>query len=174
MESGKLKAVVGFFSTKAQAESATDELWHAGFRHDQIGMAVPGGQLREATTGSAPMEEKAAAGTTKGAVTGGVLGAAAGITAAALVPGVGPILAGALLIGGAVGAATGAAVGTFAGPFLAMGFSEEEARHLGDEIKGGRTVLVVRPDDLGQAEKTVEVVRSHGGQLKEQIPVGAQ
>lgn len=163
MDQTKLNPVVGFFATKAQAESATDELWHSGFHHDQVGMAAPGGEVHEATTRTEAMEEKAADGTTRGAVAGGLLGTAAGAAVAALVPGVGPLLAGGLL---AAGAAAGAAVGTFAGPFVAMGFSDAEARRLGNEVKGGRTVLVVRPSDRGQTEKAVEVIHSHGGQIE--------
>jgi len=167
MDRNTPRTVVGFFPTRAQAESATDELWHWGFTHDQIGMAIPGGTVHEATTGSEALEETAAGGTTKGALTGGIVGALAGASVASLLPGIGPILATGMLAGAAVGGAAGAAVGTFAGPFLAMGFSETEARRLGDEVKGGRTLLVVRAHGEPEADKVVEVVHSHGGQIDE-------
>jgi uncharacterized membrane protein len=159
MEQNKPSDVVGFFTTKAQAESATDELWRAGLRHNQIGMAVPGGDVHQATTRSEAIEETAASGTARGAVTGGVVGLIGGAALAVLVP------AGGLLL--LVGAAAGAAVGAYAGPFLAMGRSKEKARPLGeDKVKGGRTVLVVRPDKVTQSEKAVEVIHSHGGHIE--------
>jgi uncharacterized membrane protein len=167
MDPNRPKAVVALFASRAQAESATDELWHAGFRHNQIGMAVPGGPEHEATTRTEQVEERAATGTTRGAMTGGVLGAVAGAAAISFVPGVGPVLAGELLLGVVVGGAAGAAVGTFAGPFLAMGLAEDEAHYFGNEVRGGRTVLVVKPEDVTQEQKAIEVMRSHGGEIAE-------
>ncbi len=63
--------VTAVFDTRGKAESAIDNLRHAGFRHDQIGILTPGGHVAEATTSTEKTEEKAAT----GAVTGAVLAA---------------------------------------------------------------------------------------------------
>lgn len=91
--------VVGVFAKRAQAEGAIDELWHAGYTKDQVGMAFPGEAPHRATTATEALEEKAANGTVAGAVTGGALGAIAGAAVVAAIPGIGPILAMGLLLG---------------------------------------------------------------------------
>src|SRR4051812_22216014 len=97
-------AVVAVFPTRGQAEGAIDELWHAGFRHDQVGVITPGG-VQEATTHTDGAEATAAGGAATGAVAGGAIGAIIGAAAVGAIPGIGPILAGGLLAGVATGAA---------------------------------------------------------------------
>ena len=59
--------VTAVFDNRGQAESAIDNLWHAGFRHDQIGIVMPGGQVAEATTATEATEENAADAAVRGA-----------------------------------------------------------------------------------------------------------
>src|SRR5712691_5867092 len=110
MAGTEFATVVAVFDDRAQAESAIDDLWHTGFRHDQIGIASPGGRLTEAQTPTGAREDKAATGAATGAVTGGALGVLAGTLAMVLLPGVGAVLTGGLLAGIIGGAAAGAAV----------------------------------------------------------------
>src|SRR5260370_42067547 len=70
--------VTAVFDNRGQAESAIDNLWHAGFRHDQVGILMPGGQGTEATTATEETEENAATGAVTGAAAGGTIGAVAG------------------------------------------------------------------------------------------------
>jgi hypothetical protein len=149
------------FDTRGQAESAIDELWHEGFAHDQIGIVSPGGQNVEATTATEQIEENAANGAVAGAVSGGTLGALAGALVTGLVPGLGPVLAGGILTAIVLGGATGAAVGSYLGPFVALGFSEDEARHYARELKAGRTVVTVRADN--RTAEVLTILHSHGG-----------
>jgi hypothetical protein len=157
--------VVAIFEQRGQATSAIDELEHAGFRHDQIGLATPGGPLHEATTPTHEREKDAADGAAAGAVTGGVAGALGGALVAALVPGVGPILAGGFLAGilaGTVGgAAAGAALGGWIGPFVAMGVHEEDVHRYGRELQAGRTIVVVKAED--RREEAQQILHDHGG-----------
>jgi hypothetical protein len=153
--------VAAVFDTRGQAESAIDELWHMGFAHDQVGIVTPGGREVEATTRMEPAEERAAGGAVTGAVAGGTVGAVAGALAAGLIPGVGPVLAGGMLTAIILGGAAGAAVGTYLGPFVALGFSEEEARHYERELKSGRTVVTVKGGD--RTAEAIAILHSHGG-----------
>jgi hypothetical protein len=136
--------VVGVFANRAQAEAAVDHLWHENFQHDQIGLAAPGELMHTAQTPEGRVEDTAARGAVTGAVAGGTVGAIAGALATGLIPGVGPIIAGGILTGMLTGAAAGAAVGTFAGPFIAMGFSHEQARAYEHSVRAGHTIVVVR------------------------------
>jgi hypothetical protein len=166
-----LSLVAAVFGNRGKAESAIDNLWHAGFRHDQIGILMPGGQLAPATTATEKTEENAAGGAVTGAAAGGAIGAVIGALVAAIIPGVGPVLAGGILAGLVFGGAAGAAVGSYLGPFVALGFSEDEARRYHDELKAGRTVVIVRAED--RAADAVTILRSHGGKTTDTSVHGA-
>jgi hypothetical protein len=155
--------LVAVFDTRGQAESAIDELWHAGFPHEQIGIAMPGGRVTEATTATERSEETAAEGAVAGSVVGGALGAIVGGLVAGLVPGIGPVVAGGILTGVVLGGAAGAAAGSYGGPFLALGLSDEEGKQVGQHLAAGRTVVVVRAGD--RSDEAFQVLRSHGGRI---------
>ncbi len=163
--------VTAVFENRGQAESAIDNLWHAGFRHDQIGVVMPGGQVTEATTATEKTEENAAQGAVTGATAGGAIGAIAGAVAAAVIPGVGPVIAGGILTGLVLGGAAGAAVGSYLGPFVALGFSKEDAQRYHSELKAGRTIVTVKAED--RAADAVAILRSHGGRTADTFRHGA-
>jgi hypothetical protein len=135
--------VVGVFEDAGWAEKAIDDLHHAGFADDQVGVLTRQG-VTEARTATGVLEAHAAQGALAGAVTGGTIGAVAGAAVVALVPGIGPVIAGGILAGVVGGLAAGAAVGPFAGPFIALGLSENEARHCEEAFHAGQTVVVVK------------------------------
>src|SRR5262245_55131712 len=156
--------LVAVFENRARAITAVDELEHAGFTKEQIGMAAPGGPLHEPDTAISRREEHVAAGAVEGAVTRGIAGAVSGALAATLIPGVGPILAGGFLTGilaGTVGgAAAGAALGGWFGPFIAMGVSQQDAERYRRELQDRRTIVVVKAGaNLDEAER---ILRDHG------------
>jgi hypothetical protein len=161
MASNRHSFVAVVFDVPGQAETAIDELRHAGFRQEEIGILAPGGQVHEAVTPIEKREEDAAQGAARGAIAGGAVGAAAGALAGALIPGIGPILAGGIFTGILLGGAAGAAAGSYAGPFIALGFSEHDADHYGNELKEGRTVVTVRADD--RVAEALSILHSHGG-----------
>jgi hypothetical protein len=163
--------VAAVFENRGKADSAIDNLWHAGFQHDQVGILTPGGGVSEATTATEKSEENAAEGAVAGAAAGGAIGAVAGALVAAFIPGVGPVLAGGILTAVVLGGAAGAAAGSYLGPFLALGFSEDEARRYHRELKAGRTVVTVRAED--RAADAVTILRSHGGQTESTSVHGA-
>lgn len=167
--------VVAVFDRREQAEVAIDGLWHAGFKHDQIGILVPGQGVREAQTPTGKVEDNAAGGAVTGAVTGGTLGAVAGAVLTGLIPGIGPVLAGGILTGLVTGAAAGAAVGVYLGPFVALGLTEDEARHYHERVQAGQTLVVVRPGEC--LDEAVKILRECGGhdirQQTREIPATA-
>jgi len=161
MQPSGQSTVAVVFDTAGQAESAIDELRHAGFRQDQIGILTPGGQVKEASTPTERTEEEAAGGAATGAIAGGAVGAAVGALAVALIPGIGPILAGGIFTGILLGGAAGAAAGSYAGPFIALGFSKDEEQHYKNELKQGRTVVTVHAED--RVAEVLSILRSHAG-----------
>lgn len=149
-------SLVAVFARRRQAEAAIDELWHAGFARDRIGMVLPGENAKQATTVTASAEDRAAEGAVTGAVAGGAVNALAGAIAVATLPGLG-----ALLVGGALtGIATGAALGSFAGPFVALGFSQRLAQQYEDAFRAGRSLVLVRAED--DVDKALTILKSHG------------
>src|SRR5262249_58280106 len=98
-------------------------------------------------------------------------GRGGGVRARAFLRGLGRVLAGGLRPGIVRGGAAGAAGGSYLGPFLALGFSEHEARHYHSELKAGRTVVMVRAED--RAADAVTILRSHGGQTASTSAHGA-
>jgi hypothetical protein len=147
------------YPSRSKAEAAVSELWHLGFPKDVIGLASPGEQLHQATTATEPVEEGAANGAIVGAVAGSALGVAAGAVAMAVFPWFGAILIGGNLMGIAGGAAAGAALGTYAGPFVAMGLTEKAAKHYGDQLRAGRSVVVVMAGH--RHKEAASVLKSH-------------
>src|SRR5436853_78695 len=98
---------VGVFTDRSQAEQALAGLRQAGFRDDQLGVAVKHEEPAEGPGGGGATH--AAEGGVAGAVTGVVVGSVLGAIAVSLIPGFGPILAGGILATLGAGAAAGAA-----------------------------------------------------------------
>jgi hypothetical protein len=159
MNTTSLTSVVAVYRTRGQAEAAIDQLYHAGFAKEQVGIMIPGEGIQQPVTQIEENEENSATGAVAGAMTGTAVGTIAGALAMVLIPGLGPILTGGALMGVIAGAATGAAVGSFAGPFLAMGFSEEDVHRYQTDLRSGRTVVVVQTD--GKQDRAIMILRSH-------------
>jgi hypothetical protein len=134
--------VLGVFDGPAQAAKAIAELKKAGFTDNDIGVASKewSKNFDKLDPGEQHVAEHGAIG---GGLIGGGLGAALGLVGAIAVPAAIPIFAGSALASMLVGAAAGAAGGVFVGPFIAMGFSEEEAGEHVKHIERGKTVLIV-------------------------------
>src|SRR5947209_2360005 len=139
------QTVVGVFTDRRHAEVAMDALRHSLFPAQDVGFLSPTGSGTADQTPTARIEHDAERGPITGAVTGGTVGAVAGAVAVALIPGIGQILIGGALLGVVGATAAGAALGTYLGPFLGMkNVNDSLARHVEQELKGGRTVVTVR------------------------------
>jgi hypothetical protein len=154
--------LLGIFPNRELAEGAIDDLEHAGYTANDIGIVAPGGQVEKAELPTGNQEEAAATGAEAGAVAGGSLGILAGALAIVAFPGIGLAVTGGILTVLAGATAAGAALGAFAGPFVAMGLTEEEAKHYENEFKAGRTIVAVRVRDLDHQDEVVTILRSHG------------
>jgi hypothetical protein len=157
--------LLGIFPIRELAEGAIDELEHTGYTPDEIGIMAPGGKMEKAELPTGEQEEAAATGAETGAIAGGSLGILAGALAAATIPGIGLAVTGGILTVIAGATAAGAALGAFAGPFIAMGLTEEEAKHYEKEFKAGRAIVAVKVRDPDQQDEVVTILRSHGATM---------
>jgi hypothetical protein len=153
--------IAAAFDTRAQAESAIDELWHEKFPKEQIGIAAPDAASPGEAMPRHQLEGSGAEGAAIGAVTGGAIGTAAGALLTVLVPGIGPVLTGGALAAIALGTAGGAAIGGYVGPFVTMGLSDQEARYFENQLKAGCSIVLVKAD--GRASEAADILRRHGG-----------
>lgn len=162
--------IAGMFHDRATAEAAINDLRAAGFRSDQVGIA-----MRDRTEQNTLVEETgthAAGGAVTGALGGGLLGGVVGflVGAGALaIPGIGPVVAGGLLAttfglaGGTAiaGAGIGAAAGGLVGALVGLGIPEEEARHFETGFKSGGILVTVKADE--RVMEAMTILERHGG-----------
>lgn len=152
--------VIGIFTERAQAECAEKELRRAGFKENQLGVAMRDEGNRDARAEGGEQGNKAGEGATKGLVTGGVVGGLLAAAAAMLLPGVGPVLAGGILATMVAGAATGAVAGGVLGSLVGLGIPEEEARYYEQQFEAGRIIMTARAN--GRHEEATRILRSCG------------
>lgn len=152
------RTVVGLFARRRDAEAAIRDLKAAGFRDDQVGVALQDkdeqGDLLEST--GAKEAEAAAA----GAVSGGLVGGLIGLLGSLLVPGVGPIVVGGVLASTLTGAGIGAATGGIIGALMGLGVPEPDARHFDQGLRLGSTLVTV---DAGpRTSEALMILDRHG------------
>jgi len=160
MAAKQRSTVVGVFEDRHHADKAVAELKQAGFRDDQIGVAMrhTGGSAGASDTGETYAEE--GAGT--GVVAGLGLGALAGLgVLSGMIPVVGPAIAGGTLGVILSNAAAGAAVAGLAGALIGYGIPEEEAKYYHGEFEAGRTIVTVQAG--GRYDDADAILRRHGG-----------
>jgi hypothetical protein len=159
--------VVGVFDDHQQADRAIDELRRAGFRDDQIGVAMRydsgTATMGDAADATAHAESsQAGTGAATGLVAGLGLGALAGLgVLSGVIPVIGPAIAagtlGVILSNAAAGAAAGGLIGALAG----AGVPEDEAQYYQTEFESGRTIVTVQAE--GRADEARAVLRSYDG-----------
>ena len=157
--------VFGIFSTKAQVETAVDEMKRDGFRNADISILFPfnEGTKDFALEKGTKAPEGAAAGATSGAVIGGTLGWLAGIGMLAI-PGVGPFIAAGPIMALLSGVGVGAAVGGLTGTLIGMGIPEYVATRFEGRIKGGCILLSVHADDSKWIQKAKTILAQNGAE----------
>ena len=152
------RTVVGLFARKRDAEASIRDLKAAGFRDDQIGVALQDreeqGELLESTGA------KEAQGAAVGALSGGLVGGLIGLLGSLLLPGVGPIIVGGVLASTLTGAGIGAATGGIIGALVGMGVPESDARHFDEGLRLGSTLVTV---DAGpRTTEALVILDRHG------------
>jgi len=152
--------VVGVFTDRVHADQAVSELRKAGFREDQIGLAMrhtDGGT--DATTGDDGSH--AGSGAVTGVLTGLGLGALAGLgVLSGVIPVIGPAIAAGTLGVILSNAAAGAGIAGLVGALVGAGIPEHEANYYQGEFESGRTIVTVNAD--GRADEVTAILRRNG------------
>jgi len=154
--------IVGVFEDRHHADQAVADLKKAGFRDDQIGVAMrhTEGSMESAATDTAG-ETYAEEGAATGIVAGLGLGALAGLgVLSGVIPVIGPAIAAGTLGVILSNAAAGAAIAGLAGALIGYGIPEEEARYYHGEFEAGRTIVTVHAD--GRSDEATAILRRHG------------
>jgi len=154
--------IVGVFEDRQQADRAVADLRRAGFRDDQIGIAMRRSDASgDASTADSGGETYAEEGATTGVLTGLGLGALAGLgVLAGVIPVVGPAI-----VGGTLGiilsnAAAGAAAAGLAGALIGYGIPEDEAQYYHGEFEAGRTIVTVQAE--GRRDEAMTILQQYG------------
>jgi hypothetical protein len=154
--------IVGVFEDRQQADRAVDELRRAGFRDDQIGVAMrydDEGFAGE-DVGDSTGESRAATGAATGALAGLGLGALAGLgVLSGVIPVIGPAIAAGTLGIILTNAAAGAGIGGLVGALAGAGIPEDEAHFYQGEFESGRTIVTVQAE--GRADEAMAILRRY-------------
>ena len=168
-----METVAGIFRSRAQAESAVQNLMSAGVSADKINLLMPGTTPEEIESQVPTTEtEQPGMGSAIGGTVGGALGIAGGMhlgaaAASLFIPGVGPIFAAGLLgaaLLGAGGAAMGAGLGSEVESNMADGIPHDELYIYEDALRQGRTVIVVIAEDGTQADAARSILAQAGAE----------
>jgi len=163
MTTQQRSTVVGVFADRQQADRAVDELRKAGFRDDQIGVAM---RYDEGATGSSTSatdddDSHAGSGAMAGALTGLGLGTLAGLgVLSGIIPVIGPAIAAGTLGVILSNAAAGAGIAGLVGALIGAGIPEHEANYYQSEFESGRTIVTVQAS--GRADEASTILRRHG------------
>ena len=152
--------VVGVFEDRHQADRAVDELRRAGFRDDQIGVAMrhDEGEFDVEDAADRPMSRTRGRARSTGALAGLGLGALAGLgVLSGVIPVVGPAIAAGTLGVILSNAAAGAGIAGLVGALVGAGIPEDEAQYYQGEFEAGRTIVTVQAD--GRADEARAILR---------------
>jgi hypothetical protein len=153
---------VGVFRSPPAVRDALADLKQAGFRSDDIGLAVlqaPDDEGVELPHDVHHVRVDETTGILAGGIVGGVAGWLIGAAAVA-VPGLGALLAAGALVGAVGGAGIGAAAGGLIGMLVEHGFSREEAEYYHEQVRLGATLVTVR--DRARADEAQAILAKHG------------
>jgi len=150
--------VVGVFQDRLQADQAVADLLKAGFRKDQIGVAMRNAEGTETTVDDEGSH--AESGAVTGALAGLGLGALAGLgVMAGVIPVIGPAIAAGTLGVVLSNAAAGAGIAGLVGALVGAGVPEHEAKYYHEEFEAGRTIVTVTAN--GRADEATTILRRH-------------
>jgi hypothetical protein len=162
---GKNTAVFGIYKSRAQAESAVDRIFAAGFSQNDISVLLPDTQSSKEFAHE--KNTKAPEGTTTGVTTGGVVGGTLGLLAgigALAIPGVGPLIAAGPIVASLAGLGVGGAVGGLIGALVGMGIPEYEAKRYEGQVKDGGVLLSVHCDTTEDISRAKDLLKQTGAE----------
>jgi hypothetical protein len=164
MDTQKRSTVVGVFEDRLHADKAVSHLLSAGFRQDQIGVAMRhDDQVTAANTTSDPnAHSHAGSGAIAGVLTGLGLGTLAGLgVLAGVIPVIGPAIAAGTLGVVLSNAAAGAGIAGLVGALVGAGVPEHEAKYYHGEFEAGRTIVTVNAGT--RYDEASSILRMAGG-----------
>ena len=141
-----MSTIAGLFETREQAQRAVEALKDAGFRGDQISIAMRDRRAASDVAAQTGTSNAAEAGIVGGGILGGLAGFLVGIGALAI-PGIGPIVAAGPLVAALTGGAIGAATGGLIGALVEAGVPEEEAQVYQRGVERGGVLVTVNADN---------------------------
>jgi len=160
MAAKKRSTVVGVFEDRVRADKAIAELQKAGFRRDQIGVAMRH-DAAERLTSVNEEGTHAESGAITGILTGLGLGALAGLgVLAGVIPVVGPAITAGTLGVIFSNAAVGAGIVGIFGALVGAGLPEHEAKYYQSEFEAGRTIVTVQAGD--RVDEATAILRGNG------------
>ncbi len=174
MDMNQRSTVVGVFEDRVDADKAVSQLLKAGFRQDQIGVAMRHDGDVADKSGTADSKEPhthATSGAMTGALTGLGLGALAGLgVLAGVIPVVGPAIAAGTLGVILSNAAAGAGLAGLAGALIGAGLPEHEAKYYHSEFEAGKTIVTVHA--AGRYDEATSILRRNNAYDMSSSPAG--
>jgi hypothetical protein len=157
--------VEGVFEDRDEARAALWELRDAGFRENQIGVALRDGRRDPKLGGTDVTNSQWKEGAVAGLLAGiGLGGLSALASASGLLPAVGPVFTGGPLMVLLTGAAVGAVLGVIVGALIGLAVPRPAGRLPGGEPRNGRAIVTVRPE--GRSDLAASILRKHGAREK--------
>jgi len=150
--SAGIKAVIGVFNSRKDAEQAVTQLRQQGFSTEEINIV----SKKKGEGGKEYVDDDIS----DGALTGGTLGGIGGLilgAGALAIPGVGPIIA----AGPIAAALSGAVAGGLAGGLIDWGIPAEVSRHYEHEVAEGGTLAVIRTTQQ-KVDQAAQILRQFG------------
>lgn len=162
-------AVVGVFTSPAEAERALDALKAAGIGPEQVSVvAKDPGQTAELIEAPSSTDGGIGQGAGTGAITGGIFGGLGGFIlaiSALPLPGIGPVVGAGIIAAALLGAGLGVSAGGLVGALVEEGVNEEAAREYEAHIGQGSILLGVRARDVEEARQAYHTFSAYGGQV---------
>lgn len=156
---------VGVFDDLEKAERTIDELRHAGFQADEIGIIGHVGQQAE-TVPTPPAMHAPEENAINGIIRGGILGTLVGVLVSIVIPGMGEVTGTGRWFEIIGGAALGAAVGGVLIAFSSLLFTRPRTRFYAGELEKGRFIVTVK--NPRRKEEAVLLLRRQGTNVQKQ------
>jgi len=163
--------VLGVFDNLADARAAVEDLRRADFNDARIGFITPDPTRRpkgDMNVDRSKLDEGVGVGAVIGAALGGVAGL---VVAAGMLSPIGPAVVGGAIAAWLASLGVGAAAGTVVGALVAMGLTDDESRWYENELKKGRSLVIVAQADE-RAEEAREILRHHNAIVREPSSIG--
>jgi hypothetical protein len=163
-----MKTVAGIFDTTIAADRAVAFLMDEGFNKEEISLVMTEKAHHKLFDRTDDEASRVTKGGAAGAVIGGALGALiAGLTTVGviLIPGSGLMAVGPV-VAALSGAGVGAVAGGLSGALIRAGFAADDANRFEEEVKLGKTVVIVHAANDNRAAIATSALKDSGAVLE--------